>query len=213
VERSDAERAPSASELAERLSPPLGELGLSFSPEQADLLARFLSLLLPWNERVNLTGARSAREILDRHLADGFALAAHLPEPCARLVDVGAGAGFLGVACAVFRPAVRSTLLEPNGKKHTFLRAAARELPIPQLNPRRERLEEHLASPDFAPYDVAVSSATWAPAEWLERARPLLKPGGTAIAFATRDAEVPGARRIPYRIGDREHALLMVRAR
>jgi 16S rRNA (guanine527-N7)-methyltransferase len=213
VERSDAQRAPSASELVERLTGPLAALGLSFSQDQADLLARFLALLLPWNARINLTGARSAGEILDRQLADGFALAAHLPDPCLRLVDVGAGAGFLAVACAILQPSVRTTLLEPNGKKHTFLRAVARELPLPQLDPRRERLEEHLARPDFAPYDVAVSSATWAPAEWLERARPLLAPGGTAIAFATRDAEIAGAQRIPYRIGDRERALLLVRAR
>jgi 16S rRNA (guanine527-N7)-methyltransferase len=209
VERSRAERPPSALELAERLTVPLRELGLSFSPAQAELLARYLGLLLPWNARVNLTGARSATEVLDRHLADGFALAAHLPELCERLVDVGAGAGFLSVACAVLRPAVRSTLLEPNTKKHTFLRAAAREVPLRQLEPRRERLAEHLASSDFAPYDVAVSSATWAPAEWLELAAPLLAPGGAAFAFATRDVEVAGARRIEYRVGDRERTLLI----
>jgi 16S rRNA G527 N7-methylase RsmG len=113
----------------------------------------------------------------------------------------------------VLRPDLRCTLLEPNGKKHTFLRAVARELPLPGLDPRRERLEEHLASPGFAPYDVAVSSATWAPAEWLERAFPLLAPGGVAVAFATSGADVAGAQRIPYRIGDRERALLIAQRR
>jgi hypothetical protein len=77
------------------------------------------------------------------------------------------------------------------------------------LDQRRERLAEHLASSDFAPYDVAVSSATWAPAEWLELAAPLLAPGGAAFAFATRDVEVAGARRIEYRVGDRERTLLI----
>jgi 16S rRNA (guanine527-N7)-methyltransferase len=201
----------SAAELADRLSGPLRELGLSLASAQAELLSAYLSLLLPWNRRVNLTGARSAAELLDRHLADGFALAAHLPDPCTRLVDVGAGAGFLSVACSLFRPQLSCTLLEPNTKKHTFLRAAAREVPLPQLDPRRERLEEHLTRPDFAPYDVAVSSATWAPAEWLTRAQPLLLPGGRAYAFATRDTAVACAERIAYRAGDRDRVLLVAR--
>jgi 16S rRNA (guanine527-N7)-methyltransferase len=210
VERSDAKGTPSASELAERLETPLRALGLSLSPAQADLLARYLALLLPWNARVNLTGARTASAVIERHLADGFALAAHLPVGCPSLVDVGAGAGFTSLACAVVHPGLRCTLLEPNGKKHTFLRAVARELPLPGLHPLRERLEEHLARPDFAPYAAAVSVATWEPAEWLRRAAPLLAPGGTAFAFATAEnvASVPGARILPYRLGPREGLLL-----
>ena len=210
MERSDAKHTPSASELAERLETPLRALGLSLSPAQAELLARYLALLLPWNARVNLTGARTASTIVDRHLADGFALAGHLPDGCASLIDVGAGAGFASVACGVLHPGLRCTLLEPNGKKHTFLRAVARELPLPGLHPLRERLEEHLARPDFAPYAAAVSVATWEPAEWLRRAAPLLAPGGVAFAFATPEnvASVPEARALPYRLGSREGILV-----
>ena len=122
-------------------------------------LGRYLDLVAAWNARVNLTGARTAGAILDRHLADGFVLAAHLPADCSTLLDVGAGAGFVSVACAVLRPGLRCTLLEPNGKKHTFLRAVARELPLPGVRALRERLEEHLRREDFEPYDAAVSVA------------------------------------------------------
>jgi 16S rRNA (guanine527-N7)-methyltransferase len=213
VEHSDAGRAPSASEIAERLDAPLRSLGLSLSGAQSDLFARYLALLLPWNARVNLTGARSADAILRRHLADGFALAAHLPERCATLLDVGAGAGFASVACAVLRPELRCTLLEPNGKKHTFLRAVARELPLPRVRALKERLEEHLESPDFAPYDAAVSVATWEPAEWLKRAAAVVAPGGVAFAFATEAnaGNVSGAQRIEYRVGDRAGILFRMR--
>jgi 16S rRNA (guanine527-N7)-methyltransferase len=210
VEHPDAGRTPSASQLAERLEAPLRELGLALSGAQSELLARYLALLLPWNARVNLTGARTADAIVGRHLADGFALAAHLPERCGTLLDVGAGAGFASVACAVLRPELRCTLLEPNGKKHTFLRAVARELPLPGVKALKERLEEHLKSPGFAPYDAAVSVATWEPAEWLRRAEAVVAPGGVAFAFATEAnaGTITGAQRIAYRAGERDGILL-----
>jgi 16S rRNA (guanine527-N7)-methyltransferase len=211
VEQPAGPRSPDAHAVAERLRPPLAELGIGLSSAAAELLARYLALLLPWNERVNLTGARSADEILGRHLADSIALVPHLPAGPFRLADVGAGAGFLGVAIAILRPAAHCVLLEPIGKKQTFLRAVARELPLPNLEPRGERLEVHLASSGFAPFDVAASRATWPPLEWLERARPLLRPGGLAAAYEGREAVAlpAGVRRVPYRVGARSGALLL----
>src|SRR5262249_10356263 len=128
VEQRGAEEIPSAPQLAERLRAPLAEIGLALSLQQSEQLARYLALLVAWNQRVNLTGARGAGQIISRHLADTFALARHLPDAAFRLIDVGAGAGFLGLVVAILRPDAHCTLLEPTGKKHAFLRAAAREL-------------------------------------------------------------------------------------
>jgi 16S rRNA (guanine527-N7)-methyltransferase len=213
VERRGAEAAPSAAELAERLRDPLSGLGLTLGPREAGLLASYLALLLPWNARVNLTGARDAGEILDRHLADTFALIPQLPLGAFRLLDVGAGAGFLGVGVAIFRPDAHCVLLEPVGKKHTFLRAVARELPLRNLEPLAERLEAHCGRPGFVRYDVAASRATWPPAEWLERARAVVRLGGLAVAFEGREPAplAPGVRRVPYGFGERRASLLLLR--
>lgn len=210
MERRSAGDAPAAGELAERLRAPLLSLRLAFGPAQAELVAAYLSLLLPWNERVNLTGARSAAEVVDRHLADAFAWIAQLPAGPQRVIDVGAGAGFLGVTAAILRPDLHCVLLEPIRKKHTFLRAVARELPLGNLEPLAQRLEAHAARADFLPYDVAISQATWPPAEWFARALPLLRPGGLAFAFEPRDvaAPLPATERIPYRVGSRSGTLL-----
>lgn len=213
MEHRDARSVPTASELAEALRAPLLASGQSLSTGKADLLVRYLALLLPWNERVNLSGARGACEVVERHLADGFALAAHLPAGGRRFLDVGAGAGFVGVAVAVLRPELHCVLLEPIGKKYTFLRAVARELPLPNLEPRRERLDEHTGSEGFTSYDAAASRATWAPAEWLERARLVLAPGGLAAAFEGRAPGRPpdGAERVSYQFGGHRGTLLLLR--
>lgn len=213
MEQRDAEPPPTASQLLERLRDPLAPLGLALGTREAERLAGYLALLLPWNARVNLTGARGAAEILERHLADAFALVAQLPPDSRRLVDVGAGAGFLGISAAILRPDLHCVLLEPIGKKHAFLRAVVRELALRNLEPRGERLEAHLREPGLAPYDVAVSQATWPPATWLDKARPLLHSGGLAVAFEGREpAEElpPGTRRLPYRVGARSGVLLVL---
>ena len=203
--------APGARAVAERLRGPLAELGLGLSEASAERLARYLGLLLPWNQRVNLTGAQSADEILDRHLADTFALLPYLLPGPLRLVDVGAGAGFLGVGVAALRPDAHCVLLEPIGKKHAFLRAVARELPLANLEARAERLDAHLARSDFTPFDVAVSRATWPPLEWLDCAGALLRPGGLAVAYEGREpvALPSGVTRASYRVGRRAGALLL----
>jgi 16S rRNA (guanine527-N7)-methyltransferase len=164
----------------------------------AELLAHYLALFLPWNARVNLSAARTAETVVDAHLADGVALLGQLPEGAATVVDVGAGAGFVGVTLAALRPSLHLVLLEPSAKRHAFLRAVARELPLTNLEPRAERLEDHLARSDRVAFDVAVSRATWAPSEWLVRAEPLVRAGGVILAFEGRRRIelLPGVERI-----------------
>lgn len=55
-------------------------------------LTRWLELLVEWNQRIDLTAARTDDEITDRMLADAAFLARHL-SPSARVIDVGSGAG------------------------------------------------------------------------------------------------------------------------
>jgi 16S rRNA (guanine527-N7)-methyltransferase len=197
--------------LADRLSGPCAALGIELQSRALETLRRYLDLLLPWNERVNLTGARSREEVVDRHLADALPVVALVAPGARRFADVGAGAGFLGVVVATLRPDVRCVLLEPAGKKLTFLRAVARDVGLSNLEPRGERLEEHLAPASFSPYDVAASRATWPPLEWLERARPLLQPGGVAVGFeGRRRLALPAdVERRTYRVGRRDGALLL----
>ena len=211
MERPDPAALPTGPELSERLREPLAGLGLALTPDRAELLSRYLGLLLPWNARVNLTGARSAAEVVDRHLADGFALAARLGPGALRVLDVGAGAGFLGVAVAVLRPDVPACCSSRSARSTRSCAPWRGSCRSPNLQPLAERLEAHLARTDFAPYDVAASCATWPPGEWLERARPAVRPGGLAVAFEGGEPGTlpPGAARFPYRFAARRAALLI----
>lgn len=180
------------------LDPPARQYGLDVAPETWDGLARYGNMLLAWGSRINLTGARSAKELVEEHFVDAFPLAAELPRGPFQGVDVGSGAGLPGVPLACLRPESRWTLLEPNAKKYSFLRHVARELLPGRLRVFRERMDEH--TPPAGGYDVAVSRAVWPAHEWLERGRGMVRPGGLLLGV---EGETParlreGSMRIPY---------------
>ena len=85
----------------------------------------FAELLGRWNRRVNLVGAATLDDPWRRHFLDSTQLFALIPDQCARLVDLGAGAGFPGLVLAIMgAPGVE--LIEANARKCAFLREVAR---------------------------------------------------------------------------------------
>ena len=158
-------------------------------------LVAYRDLLLRWNERVNLTAARTAAEV-DEHVADCLRLLPHLPER-GRLIDVGAGGGLPAVVIAIERPELAVTALEPTHKKHAFLRTAARELGLANLDAHAERWEDH-AGRD---YDAATSRATFAIDRWLDIGATFVRPGGVVLGMEGSERlspRPPGVTRHPY---------------
>jgi 16S rRNA (guanine527-N7)-methyltransferase len=92
--------------------------------------SEFLSLLLRWNARVNLTSIRTPEEIVRRHFVECAFVARLLPGNPGTLLDFGSGAGFPGIPIAICRPEFQVTLAESQGKKAAFLREAVRVLGI-----------------------------------------------------------------------------------
>ncbi len=93
--------------------------------------AAFQAMLVKANQSTNLTKITAAEDSAVKHFADSLALLALAPPPeGATLVDIGAGAGFPGLALGMFRPDLRVTLLESVGKKCRFLAEAAAALSL-----------------------------------------------------------------------------------
>ena len=97
---------------------------------QAGRFEEYLSLILRWNTRVNLTAIRDEEGILKRHFVESIACARALPAGIGTLLDFGSGAGFPGIPIALFRPEIAVTLAESQGKKAAFLQEAIRVLGI-----------------------------------------------------------------------------------
>jgi 16S rRNA (guanine527-N7)-methyltransferase len=186
-------------------------LGRALEDRELGALSEYLELLARWNRKINLSGSKEP-EALAGHVLDCLALVPHLPGGAGRLVDVGSGAGLPGAVLAVVCPALAVTALEPVHKKHAFLATVRRELGLASFLPLAQRVEAHRGAAGFAPYDVAVSRATFALPEWLETGASLVHGSGLVLAMegSEQNELPPGASRHPYEIpgSDRRRAIV-----
>mgnify|MGYP001562116995 CR=1 FL=1 len=87
--------------------------GVHLTSRQVIALAAYERELLDWNQKFNLTAIRDAEGIRTKHFLDSFScVLAWKGNPPTRLVDVGTGAGFPGLALKILYPAMRLTLVE-----------------------------------------------------------------------------------------------------
>lgn len=96
--------------------------------ESSNHFSAYLSLLLRWNARMNLTAIRDVDGILARHFVESIACARLLPNRIRSLLDIGSGAGFPGIPIALCRPEIEVVLAESQRKKASFLREVVRTL-------------------------------------------------------------------------------------
>ena len=115
----------------ERLNALLEEAELK--PLESKLLEKFeiyLSLIIRWNVRLNLTSLVAEDAIISNHLAESITCAMSIPAGVRTLLDFGSGAGLPGIPIALCRPEIAVTLAESQGKKAAFLQEAVRVLGI-----------------------------------------------------------------------------------
>jgi 16S rRNA (guanine527-N7)-methyltransferase len=136
-------------------------------------LGRLLDLVLLWNQRVDLTAARSPEELVDLYLTDALVIAAHAgPAGRQTWLDVGSGAGAPGVVLQLLRPELQLTLVEPRAKRVAFLRTA-----IGQLRLSSKVVSGRSDSIAAGAADLAVSRATFSPEQWLVEGARLARHG------------------------------------
>jgi 16S rRNA (guanine527-N7)-methyltransferase len=165
----------------------------------------FIDLFMRWNARINLSAAQTRDEVIE-HVEDSKHV---VPLLSGRVLDVGAGGGFPVVIAAIERPELQLVALEPNHKKHAFLREAIRSLRLTNLDARCERLESH----SMSNYNTAMSRATFDLVTWFEMARPRVVAGGCILGFeAVRRPDLPtGVVRHAYKVGGKSRAIVALR--
>lgn len=160
----------------------------------------FAELVAAWNERVDLTAARDADELVDLLFADAAAMLRDRGSSSAGEVwtDIGSGVGAPGVALALLEPSLRMTLVEPRAKRVAFLRTLLHGLERLDVTVSRTR-SETLADDSC---DVAVSRATLPPADWLTEGARLARRDVWVLLAREAPPETDGwaiARRVEYR--------------
>ena len=93
-------------------------IGVHLDAATLALCERYADLLIERNTTMNLTAITAPADIATKHFLDSFtAVAVRTWDGRERIIDVGSGAGFPGLALRLALPKTRVTLVESMGKK------------------------------------------------------------------------------------------------
>lgn len=170
--------------MLERLARDARSHGVNLSEAQIEQFERYLSLLTEWSARANLVGDVNPDTVQRRHFIESIALGAALRERQLLrgredVVDVGAGAGFPGVALKIAWPALRLTLIEATAKKTAFLSELAARLGLADVTVLTGRAEALAHDPVLRErFDLVVARAVAPLPALLELTLPFARVGG-----------------------------------
>ena len=116
-------------------------------------LERFSALLHEWNSVHNLTGAKTIQAIY-RNILDSLYPLTFIQKPKS-LLDVGTGAGFPGLVLAIALPEAEVVLAEPLKKRIAFLKYAAMDLGLENVQVEGK----HVEAVAHSPFDLITSRA------------------------------------------------------
>jgi len=163
----------------------LKELGISLSPFQIRQFLTYYEMLVTWNEKMNLTAITEYEEVMKKHFIDSISLIkAYDVSQNKRLIDVGTGAGFPGLALKIAYPNLQVTLLDSLQKRVQFLDAVIEELHLEGIETFHGRAEDYAKKPEFREqFDLSVSRAVANLSTLTEYCLPFVKIGGKFISY------------------------------
>ena len=168
--------------LEELLRSGFAELGLPLDAEALRRYRLYYEALSEKNKVMNLTAIEGEADSARLHFLDSAALLSLADFGGMRVVDVGSGAGFPGLALKIARPDIALTLLDSLDKRVKFLRETSALLGFEDVRCLHARAEE--APPELRQsYDIAVSRAVARLNLLCELCLPFVKKGGLFIAM------------------------------
>jgi len=171
-----------------------GRYGLTLTPDMLEKFEVYRKMLLSWNEKINLTAITEPREILEKHFLDSMILLKVRELPLgARVIDVGAGAGFPGIPLKIVREDINLTLLDSLRKRTEFLQEVSRALGQSSevIHGRAEEAGHHPALRET--FDAATARALAAMPLLCELCIPFVRTGGAFLALKGPQSEPEAA--------------------
>lgn len=153
----------------------------SLDPAARKALSKVLELLAEERASVSSVVDERAWKV---HVADSLTgLEVPVLAAAGRIADVGAGAGFPGLALAVALPGAQVDLIESVGRKCEFMRRAIETAGIPNATVLNTRSEDLAAGDGRESYDAVTARAVGRLSTLAELASPLLKPNAVLVAW------------------------------
>ncbi len=159
------------------------EFGLDLTHDAANGFLTYGELLRKWNEKMNLTAITEENEVMLKHFYDSLLIFKMYDIPKgAKVIDIGTGAGFPGLAMKIARPDLKVTLLDSLNKRLTFLKAVSESVGC-EVELVHARAEEGSKTELRESFDIATARAVAALPTLTELCLPYVKKGGAFISL------------------------------
>ena len=163
----------------------LQEIQVQMTDLQMNQFIRYYEMLVEWNGFMNLTGITEYEEVMKKHFIDSLSLTRifDTSREC-RVIDVGTGAGFPGLALKIAFPWMEITLLDSLNKRLQFLDAVIAELGLDGVHTLHGRAEDYARPGQIREqFDLCVSRAVAHLASLSEYCLPFVKLGGCFVSY------------------------------
>lgn len=157
--------------------------------DKIGIFSHFFDILKRENEKFNLTRIIEKEDVAKKHFLDSI-FAEEFIQQNAKVIDIGAGAGFPSIPLKIIRDDLNFTLLDSVNKKVDFLKTTISELNLKNIVAIHSRCEELAQKPEFREvFDVCVARAVAELNILCEYCLPFVKVGGRFIAYKSENIE------------------------
>lgn len=157
--------------------------GINLAEKTIEDFELFLTELLKWNQKINLTAIRSEKGIVLKHFLDSLSVLPHLPE-ISSLLDIGSGAGFPGIPLKIISPNLEVTLIDSVRKKVDFQGHIIRTLGLTGIKAVHGRIQDkEILETLGGQWDGVIARAFSDLKTLMRLSHPFLKKGGTLLAM------------------------------
>ena len=161
----------------------LNELNIELSEDQLDKFYDYMNILIEWNKVMNLTAITEPEEIILKHFIDSLTVLNSISKN-SKIIDVGTGAGFPGIAIKIAYPEIKVVLLDSLNKRIKFLNEVIEKLRLENIEAVHGRAEEYGRNKDYREkFDIAIARAVAPLNVLLEYLMPFVKNGGKCVCM------------------------------
>ncbi len=189
------------------------------SNEQLQQLKDYYSLLIEWNEKINITTITEPRQMIAYHLLDSLIIGDFFDMNTIRaLADIGTGGGFPGLPLKVRYPHLDLYLLEVNHKKVSFLMTVIQELKLQGVHIIDQDWRTFLRKTQY-PIDLFCARASLAPEELIRMFKPSCPYNSSSLIYWASEQwqadpkVVPFVEKeVPYDVGNKKRKFVFLHA-